>query len=183
MIVLRVIGLLVAAVMLLLAVRRFGRRSLRLTDTIIMVVLALALGALSLDPSSVDPVLRVLGFPPGNARRVIGVLVVSNLLAYLLLLRAFAKTDRLERTLGDYADRIASRWFQRDHEGAPGPARKIGVVIPAFNEESSVADVLGVIPEEIEGLAVETIVVSDGSDDATERVAAAHGALVVGRDL
>jgi glycosyltransferase involved in cell wall biosynthesis len=109
--------------------------------------------------------------------------VVSNLLAYLLLLRAFAKTDRLERTLGDYADRIASRWFQRDHEGAPGPARKIGVVIPAFNEESSVADVLGVIPEEIEGLAVETIVVSDGSDDATERVAAAHGALVVGRDL
>ncbi len=183
MIVLRVIGLLVAAVMLLLAVRRFGRRSLRLTDTIIMVVLALALGALSLDPSSVDPVLRVLGFPPGNARRVIGVLVVSNLLAYLLLLRAFAKTDRLERTLGDYADRIASRWFQHDHEGAPGPARKIGVVIPAFNEESSVADVLGVIPEEIEGLAVETIVVSDGSDDATERVAAAHGALVVGRDL
>ena len=184
MLLLRVLGFAVAAVMLVLTLRRFGRRALRLPDTVIMVVLALALGALSLDPSSVDPVLRVLGFPPGDARRVIGVLVVSNLIAYLLLLRAFAKTDRLERTLGEYADRIAARWFERDHTDARSEGSgAVAVVIPAFNEESSLADVLGTVPEAIEGLPVETIVVSDGSDDATEKVAAAHGARVVGRDL
>lgn len=183
MIFLRVVGFIVAAALLTLALRRFARRALRLPDTVIMVVLALALGALSLDPSAVDPLLTVLGFPPGNARRVIGVLVVSNLLAYLLLLRAFAKTDRLERTLGEYADRVAARWFERDHARSSERDATVAVVIPAFNEEGSLAGVLGALPDRIDGLGVEPIVVSDGSDDRTEAVAAAHGALVVGRDL
>jgi glycosyltransferase involved in cell wall biosynthesis len=39
------------------------------------------------------------------------------------------------------------------------------------------------VPKEVEGLPVEVIVVSDGSTDATERVARDFGALVVGRDL
>ena len=183
MILLRVLGLIIAVALLVLTVRRFARGALRLPDTVIMAVLAIALGALSLDPSSVDPVLRALGFPPGNARRVIGVLVVSNLIAYLLLLRAFAKTDRLERTLGEYADRLATRWFVTEHESdAPTPER-LAVVVPAFNEEGSLPDVLATIPDSIEGMSVEIIVVSDGSDDRTEKVAAAHGALVVGRDL
>ena len=57
------------------------------------------------------------------------------------------------------------------------------IVIPAFNEESSLPEVLAVMPKQLHGLDVETIVVSDGSDDATERVAQHYGALVVGRDL
>jgi hypothetical protein len=178
---LRVLGAVVAAVLLILAVRRFRRGALRLFDTIIMVLLALSLGAVSADPGVVDPVLRVLGFPPGNARRVIGLLVVSNLGAFLLLLRAFAKTDRLERTLGDYADRVAARQFVRDHS-EPGHGR-IAVVVPAFNEQDSLAGVLSALPRSVGGHDVEAIVVSDGSDDATEDVAAAHGALVVARDL
>src|SRR3970040_1109091 len=96
--VLRVVGLLVAALILVLVVRRRRRRTLRLADTVIMTVLALALGTVSILPSGVAPLLRVLGFPPGNARRVIGLLVLSNILMYVLLLRAFAKTDRLEQT-------------------------------------------------------------------------------------
>jgi glycosyltransferase involved in cell wall biosynthesis len=57
------------------------------------------------------------------------------------------------------------------------------VVIPALNEESSLPLVLRDIPREVEGMQVEIIVVSDGSTDATERVAKDHGALVVGRDM
>jgi hypothetical protein len=183
MILLRVCGLVVAVALVIVSLRRFRRRALRLPDTLIMVALAVALGAISVEPSSVDPLLRALGFPPGNARRVIGVLVVSNLLAYVLLLRAFAKTDRLERTLGDYADRVAARLFEREQGTPPRTAGKVAVVIPAFNEEDSLGDVLSAIPPELCGRPVERIVVSDGSDDATEKVATAHGALVVGRDL
>ena len=38
------------------------------------------------------------------------------------------------------------------------------IVIPAFNEESSLPEVLAAMPKELHGLDVETIVVSDGSD-------------------
>jgi glycosyltransferase involved in cell wall biosynthesis len=58
-------------------------------------------------------------------------------------------------------------------EGAP-----IAVVIPAYNEEPTVADVVRGIPREIAGKAVEVIVVVDGSDDRTAEEARNAGALV-----
>jgi glycosyltransferase involved in cell wall biosynthesis len=58
-------------------------------------------------------------------------------------------------------------------EGAP-----IAVVIPAYNEEPTVAEVVRGIPREIGGKAVEVIVVVDGSDDRTAEEARNAGALV-----
>jgi len=184
LIILRIIGFAVAVVLLILAARGFRRRSLKRIDAFIMAGIALALGFVSLTPSSVDPLLRELGFPPGDARRVIGVLVLSNILVLVLLLRAFANTDRLEGQFGDFADRIAARKFAEEYglEERPG-ARKLAVVIPALNEEGSLPEVLASIPEHVHGLAVECIVVSDGSTDATEDAARLHNALVVRRDL
>jgi glycosyltransferase involved in cell wall biosynthesis len=54
----------------------------------------------------------------------------------------------------------------------------VAVVIPAYNEEPTVAGVIGEIPSELAGLATEVIVVVDGSTDATAAVAASAGALV-----
>ena len=183
---LRVLGFLVAVLLAVQALRRYRRRSLRLPDTLIMLLLALGLATLSIAPSVIDPILRVLGFPPGNARRVIGVLVVSGILTYILLFRSFAKTDRLEQTLGGYADRVAVREFEREYgfvERGAEPVKKLGVVIPALNEETSLPKVMGEIASEVEGMKVEVVVVSDGSVDATERMADEHKALVVRRDL
>ncbi|MGH2701864.1 MAG: glycosyltransferase family 2 protein [Actinomycetota bacterium] len=185
MIVLRILGFAVAAVLLILAARGFGRRTLRLPDALIMAGVAVALGFVSLTPSAVDPLLRELGFPPGDARRVIGVLVLSNILVFVLLLRSFANTDKLDRRFGDFADRLAARKFAEEFGPDRNPAgtQKLAVVIPALNEESSLPDVLASIPRSVHGLAVECIVVSDGSIDATEDAARLQGALVVRRDL
>ena len=181
MILLRIVGLVAAVILLALVVSRCRRRSLTLGDALIMGSVALGLTVVAIVPSAIDPLLTELGFPPGDERRVIGVLVLSNLLTFALLFRSFAKTDRLEHRLGEYADRIASRMFATAYE--MGGSGKAVIVIPAFNEESSLPEVLAAMPKELHGLEVETIVVSDGSDDATERVAQRYGALVVGRDL
>lgn len=53
---------------------------------------------------------------------------------------------------------------------------KIDVIIPAFNEEGSIAKVIGDIPE---GWVREVVVVSNGSTDDTERKASEVGATVV----
>ena len=184
MILLRAFGLAVAVMLVIVPAARYRRKALRLPDALITALLGATLGLISIAPSTVDPLLRQLGFPPGDARRVLGVLVLSNIVTYLLLLRAFSKTDRLEGLLGNHADRIAGRWFTHEHPlDSVKPGQTIALVIPAFNEADGIKHVLTVIPDVILGMKVEQIVVSDGSDDATEHIARSHGALVVGRDL
>ena len=60
----------------------------------------------------------------------------------------------------------------------PGVGAPLAIVIPAYNEEPSVAEVVGEIPREAAGLQTEVIVVVDGSSDATAERAAQGGALV-----
>ncbi len=60
----------------------------------------------------------------------------------------------------------------------PGEGAPIAIVIPAYNEEPTVGEVVRGIPREIGGKAVEVIVVVDGSDDRTAEEAANAGALV-----
>jgi hypothetical protein len=57
------------------------------------------------------------------------------------------------------------------------PRSETLLIIPAYNEEPTLARVLGEIARA--GLDVEVVVVDDGSRDATSRVAAEHGATVV----
>ncbi|MBV9604702.1 MAG: glycosyltransferase family 2 protein [Solirubrobacterales bacterium] len=59
-----------------------------------------------------------------------------------------------------------------------GAGAPVAIVIPAYNEEPTVADVVASIPSEMAGLATEIIVVVDGSTDATAAKAAEAGALV-----
>ena len=59
-----------------------------------------------------------------------------------------------------------------------GAGAPIAVVIPAYNEEPTIAEVTREIPAEAAGLATEVIVVVDGAKDATAREAQTAGALV-----
>jgi glycosyltransferase involved in cell wall biosynthesis len=64
---------------------------------------------------------------------------------------------------------------------AAHPARvgaPLAIVIPAYNEEPTVAEVVAEIPSEAAGLTTEVIVVVDGAQDATAARAASAGALV-----
>ena len=60
----------------------------------------------------------------------------------------------------------------------PGLGAPLAIVIPAYNEEGTVAEVVAEIPSEAAGLRTEVIVVVDGSADATAAHAVAAGALV-----
>ncbi|MGH2873287.1 MAG: glycosyltransferase family 2 protein [Solirubrobacteraceae bacterium] len=66
-------------------------------------------------------------------------------------------------------------FFEQHPLGAGAP---VAIVIPAYNEEPTVAAVVGAIPSTLAGLATEVIVVDDGSADATTTEAAKAGALV-----
>jgi glycosyltransferase involved in cell wall biosynthesis len=76
----------------------------------------------------------------------------------------------------DPGERGAAAAFLTAH--APGAGAPLAIVIPAYNEEPTVREVVSEIPPEAAGLATETIVVVDGARDRTAAEAAAGGALV-----
>src|SRR5579875_3213374 len=73
-------------------------------------------------------------------------------------------------------ERAAVEEFLRRHP--PGAGAPLAVVIPAYNEEPTVAEVVASIPSEAAGLAAEVIVVVDGARDRTAAEAQRAGALV-----
>jgi len=76
----------------------------------------------------------------------------------------------------DPVERDAAAAFLAAHPvGAGAP---LAIVIPAYNEEGTVAEVISEIPREAAGLVTEVIVVVDGSSDGTAEQAIAAGALV-----
>ncbi len=89
-----------------------------------------------------------------------------------------AKPFELEAELEALAaeERDAARAFLTAHP--PGAGAPLAVVIPAYNEEPTVAEVVAEIPGRIAGLATEVIVVVDGAKDATAARATDGGALV-----
>ncbi len=76
----------------------------------------------------------------------------------------------------DPAERGAATAFLAAHP--PGAGAPLAIVIPAYNEEPTVAEVVAEIPSEAAGLGAEVIVVVDGAKDATAARAASAGALV-----
>lgn len=72
--------------------------------------------------------------------------------------------------------RAAAEAFTAEYSAVAGAP--IAVVIPALDEEESVAAVISSVPAEICGLVTQTILVDDGSSDDTGARARAAGALV-----
>jgi hypothetical protein len=82
-----------------------------------------------------------------------------------------AELDKL-----DPVQRGAAAAFLAAHP--PGAGAPVAIVIPAYNEEPTMAGVLEELPSEMAGLATEVIVVVDGAQDATAERAEGAGALV-----
>ncbi len=81
-----------------------------------------------------------------------------------------------ELVLLDPGERDAAATFLAANP--PGVGAPLAVVIPAYNEESTVGGVVAEIPHEAAGLQTEVIVVVDGAKDASAERAAKAGALV-----
>ncbi len=178
---LRIFGAAVAILLAYFAVARYRKGQLRRGEMVVIAIVTGGLAVAAAAPNLLDPILGALGFERGGERRIIGLLVISNVFTLGLVFRGFSRDDTLSKEVGDLVDHMALQRVgddaARDLQGA------LAVVMPAYNEADNIGAVLGEMPAEVYGLPVRPIVIADGCTDATEAVATRLGALVIRRDL
>ncbi len=177
---LRIFGIAVAFVLVTFALARYRRGQLRRGEMVVISLVCAALALAGAFPSAFDPMLRALGFEPGDQGRITGLLVISNLLTLALVFRGFTRDDQLSDEIGSLVDRIALRRLDGTRATPEGACI---VVMPAYNEAENLPAVLAEMPASLGGMEVVVIVVADGCTDATEAVAADLAAKVIGREV
>ena len=178
---LRIFGGVVALLLAIFVVARYRRAQLRRGELFGALVLVTGLVIAAVAPDLYDVFLSPLGFQAGGERRIVGLLVLSNLLTLALVFRSFSREDLLTDEIGELVDYMALRRWEKEEKS---PAfESCAVVMPAYNEADNLPAVLGEMPEEVLGLPVVPIVVADGSTDDTEATARELGAMVIRRDL
>ena len=174
----RFLGVLASIGLFLAALRAYDRHRISRLSLIVVTVLSTALAMLSLRPSVFDPIFGWFDVEPGAERRLIFVLVVAVLALFFLVFGIQSESDTNDRSLRLLVEAMGRERFDWDRAATLPEGRRIVVVSPAYNEAETVGDVVRSIPQEVEGLRVVPVVVSDGSDDRTARRAREAGALV-----
>lgn len=173
MINLRILGIIISLGMLIFSVNRYRAGKFRRLDLLIGLALAIALLLTSLYPNALNYLLGLFSFEPGSGGRLIGLLVLSNFIIYLILLRLTGQVNTTERNLSRLVKALAKAQYREEyrHNFESGAAAPLQIIIPAYNEAENIGLVLQKIPEQVLGLNVGVIVVVDGATDRTEAVA------------
>jgi hypothetical protein len=178
LIALRALGGLAAFVYFAAAIRRYGKRNISRLNLIITSLVSVAVIMLAIAPDLFNPVFEAFNFEPGNQRRLIGVLMVSVIVIFGLLMRTASYTDQANLSIRKLIEALAVQSFDWEQAKRLPPGKRIVVILPAYNEADNVGAVIHAIPEQIDSFPVVTVVVDDASEDGTSDVAVAAGALV-----
>jgi hypothetical protein len=171
---LRAAGLVGAVALVVYAIAR--RRSLRNVDVLMLLAAGIGLALVS-GTEITDKLLSAFSFEKGNGGRILGLAVFAIFILFFLTLRALSQAARISRQLSAALEGLA--WEEFRQAGLPERFKgKVAVVIPAYNEADNIGHVLDLMPGEVCGVPIETLVIDDGSRDGTADVAAGHGALV-----
>ena len=181
----RVIGGVAALVAIGIAVaglRRHRAAGILRKRDIAMIVVGVGLMALALFPGWFDAVAGVFGVDSLEGRRVAIVTVLGFLLVAIAVFVLVGRIADLQTQVGDLALALTER-TPASELSSSYPSSFVGVVIPAYNEQQALPDVLARVPDEVVGQPVRTFVVSDGSSDDTVAVAAGVADAVLERPV
>lgn len=173
MIALRIVAAFFGLFFLLVASRRYAQRRSGRLEFLVWLTIALATIVVAAYPTVASPPLDLLDFRRQDNRQLLGLLVISNLILFLLYMRVSAIAAGANRDISRLVRALAQREFRKEAE-PPSTSTDIITVIPAYNEEDTVGDVLKQLPREVLGRKVQPLVVVDGCKDATEDVVRRH---------
>jgi hypothetical protein len=171
-------GLVIAALFAGYGVYRYRGGGSRL-DLLLSLLIALGVVLVSVVPQIFEPVSNLLGLE----NRAFALLGLANLLLFALFLNMLGRVREAGRRSGEIVTGLAVREYSEKYlspeERAEGHPGEVLIVVPAYDEEGGIQEVIRRIPDEVLGHEVKTVVVDDGSTDATAAIAMAEGVPVV----
>jgi len=154
-------------------------KRLRKTDLLIFSTISTGIFLISLKPDIVNILTNSFIGPADFQRnRLLALIVISIFILFGLIFGLIAKINLVNKDLGRLVNALAVSKYQEEHVDRQ-VENKILVMIPAYNEEENIGNVLGRIPSHISGYDVEPLVVVDGATDNTEQISREKGASVI----
>ncbi len=174
----RFLGVVAALIALFLAATAYERRRISRLNLLIVGALSVGVTVLAIRPSLYGPLFGWFNIAPGNERRELFVVVLAVIVLFLLVARGQSASDTNDRSIRLLVEALGRERFDWARAAALPAGRRTVVVLPALDEEDTVAAVIGAMPDMVDGMRVIPVVVSDGSTDRTAAVARQAGALV-----
>ena len=176
---LRIIGIIIGLLGFFLCLKTFRGPRWNRKNFVISGIISLSLIIVCINPDTVNIARNMLSLESSERGRLIVLLIGSNILLWFLFLyfnavqdkRAF-QFDKLVRKLGE--EQATAIIEDNKFKGS-----KIATLIPAYNEAQNLKLLIPGIPKSIDGKKVAVLVVDDGSNDDTAKIAEKAGAWVV----
>lgn len=129
-------------------------------------------------PDLFNPLFGLFNFQRGGGQRLLGVVLIANLILLALVLRNLGQSDLVSRDMRLLIEALGMQSFDEEEAAHLPNGERIVVVLPAHDEAENVGAVVRSMPKRVDGLPVVTLVVDDASTDETSEVARKAGALV-----
>ncbi|MDY6822561.1 MAG: glycosyltransferase family 2 protein [Thermodesulfobacteriota bacterium] len=175
---LRILGLALGIILFFLSFRLFRGEKWNRLNFFLFSASGMFLVALSIDPSIVNILQGMLALKGAERGRLLALLIFAVIVLwfFVIFMRiAFLKQkyqfDRFVRAVS------IEKFFEKIDDTLKGV--DAAVLIPAYNEENNLRELLPRIPAAIEDKKICVVVVDDGSRDSTYDIALAAGAFAV----
>jgi hypothetical protein len=179
----RIAGVVVAALFAGYGILRYRRGGWSRFDLLLALLIAAGVTLISLLPQVGEIFVRLFGLE----NRAFALLSFSTLLLFGLFLYLLGRVREATRRSGEIVTGLAVNHYAEKYLDRSSQEAKLGedraeilIIIPAYDEEGGIREVLRRVPKkELLGYEVKTVVVDDGSSDATAAIARQEGFPVV----
>jgi hypothetical protein len=174
----RIAGVIIAALFAGYGLLRYRRGGWSRFALLLSLLIASGVAVVSVVPQVGEVFTRLFGLES----RAFALLSFAILLLFGLFLYLLNQVQAANHRNGEIVTGLAVRQYAERYlspEERRSGRREILIIIPAYNEEGGIRGVLHNVPKEVLGCEVKTVVVDDGSADATEAIALEEGLPVV----
>jgi hypothetical protein len=174
----RIAGVIIALLFAAYGLLRYRRGGWSRFALLLSLLIASGVAVVSVVPQVGEIFTRLFGLES----RAFALLSFAILLLFGLFLYLLNQMQAASRRNGEIVTGLAVRQYAERYlspEDRLSDKREILIIIPAYDEEGGIRKVLRKVPKELLGHEVKTVVVDDGSTDATEAIALEEGFPVV----
>ena len=175
---LRLFGIIVGVIGLLATFLVYRGPKWKRVNFTVFSIINICLIAISANPNFINFIRDMLSLQQHQHGRLLALLIISNMFLLFYSLNTKSKVESIRIQI----DKLIRNLGATDLEEGTELGEKIKpimIIIPAYNEEKNLKELLPQIPDQINGIGVGVLVVNDASEDNTIEIVQNCGDLVV----